>query len=166
MRPHSMTIPTEERGIAHTQEGHRRERERDGGGRGQAGMVAMIDLHLPAGREGGCPVEGGRRGEASVNLALERDRHLAPLVTVLAGRPPRTRCGIRLCVLERSRGASFPSTFRAEQGRFHPFSEIRPIGMAPHNLAGSALAGALVPAPLHGLRVTHSIPGVGRAPWI
>ena len=57
-------------------------------------------------------------------LYQERDVHLAPLVTVLAGRPPRTRCGIRLCVLERSRGASFPSASRTEQGRFRPFFEI------------------------------------------
>ena len=66
--------------------------------------------------------------ELDIHHNRERDLHVAPLVTVLAGRPPRTRCWIRLCVLEpRSRVASFPRASRTKQGRFRPVSEIWPI---------------------------------------
>ena len=48
----------------------------------------------------------------------ERDLHLTPLVAVAAGRQPRTRCWIRLCVIELSHAANHHCASRTKQGRF------------------------------------------------
>ena len=63
------------------------------------------------------------------SFPIERDLHLAYLATVTAGRPRRTRCWVRLCVLKRSYVASHPRASQTKQGQFRSVFDNWPIGL-------------------------------------
>ena len=63
-------------------------------------------------------------------MVHEFDLHLVYLATVTAGRPRRTRCWIRLCVLKRSHmWLAIPVPLRLSKANFAPFFENWPIGL-------------------------------------
>ena len=69
----------------------------------------------------------------------ERDLHLAPMETVLAGMSPRTCCSIRTRDLARYCVVDALCSARTEQHRVRPVFEICPIGLAPPILTRSDL---------------------------